>query len=236
MYYHENGQLTTGASSESLVYNWDGKLRSATKGTKSVSLKYDPSGNRIKKTSSVSGTRKYIVDIVGELPVILLVLDNSQNVLNRYIYSNSQIVAQHDVDDNNKLYFYLNDRLGSVRQVMDTSGNIVRLYTYEPFGTTLENEGTFDNAFMFTGQWFDSEIDWYYLRARPYVPYIGRFPTRDPVNGKFIEPLTLHKYLYCLNDPVTQPLRGREIVTVVPLPGLLVMLSLPLFNCISRAA
>jgi hypothetical protein len=35
-----------------------------------------------------------------------------------------------------------------------------------------------------------------------YDPYIGRFTTFDPVRGKVTEPLTLHKYLYCLNDPI----------------------------------
>lgn len=55
---------------------------------------------------------------------------------------------------------------------------------------------------MFTGQYYDSEIDQYYLRARQYDPLLARFTARDPVLGKFKEPLTLHTYLYCLNDPV----------------------------------
>ena len=29
-----------------------------------------------------------------------------------------------------------------------------------------------------------------------------RFSSRDPVDGDYDEPMTLHKYLYCLNDPV----------------------------------
>ena len=70
MYYcNENGQLTTGASSESLVYNWDGKLRSATKAGAKINLKYDPYGNRIYKKSG-STKRKYIVDITGDLSAI----------------------------------------------------------------------------------------------------------------------------------------------------------------------
>jgi hypothetical protein len=31
-----------------------------------------------------------------------------------------------------------------------------------------------------------------------------RFTSRDPVKGKQKEPLTLHKYLYCLNDPINR--------------------------------
>lgn len=31
-----------------------------------------------------------------------------------------------------------------------------------------------------------------------------RFTGRDPINGNNQEPLTLHKYLYCLNDPINR--------------------------------
>ena len=56
--------------------------------------------------------------------------------------------------------------------------------------------------FRFTGQYYDSEIGQYYLRARQYEPHLGRFVSRDPVLGEFAEPLTLHKYLYCVNNPL----------------------------------
>ena len=103
----------------------------------------------------------------------------------------------------------LHDRLGSVRILIDTAGNVLRSYTYGPFGEVLEEFAEDDpaapsNSLMFTGQWFDSEIDQYYLRARMYDPHIGRFTSRDPVTGKFEEPLTLHKYLYCINDPMNR--------------------------------
>ncbi|MHC4069466.1 MAG: hypothetical protein ACYSR8_07810, partial [Planctomycetota bacterium] len=79
---YEDGQMTTSASVSSLTYNWDGKLRS---GGDITSLKYDPAGNRIYKQIYDSGppssyiTRKYIVDIVGDLPVILLEIDTSDS-------------------------------------------------------------------------------------------------------------------------------------------------------------
>ncbi|UCF00403.1 MAG: hypothetical protein JSV82_04890 [Planctomycetota bacterium] len=203
--YDDNGNMTTGVDVD-VVWNWENKLRSAESGTKSVKVKYDPLGNRIWKRSVTAGTvnRKYIVDIVGGLPVILLELDpnNSNSIEKTHIYANSQILAQHDGPHTANRYFYLHDRLGSVRQLINTSGNVVKLYTYEPFGKTLEDEGTLSNPFMFTGQYYDSEIDEYYLRARQYDLYIYRFTSRDPAAGKLEEPMTLHAYLYCQNDPL----------------------------------
>jgi len=35
-----------------------------------------------------------------------------------------------------------------------------------------------------------------------YDVQIGRFTTRDPISGNPQEPMSLHKYLYCLNDPM----------------------------------
>jgi len=84
-------------------------------------------------------------------------------------------------------------------------GDVNNSYTYNPFGQDLStadcNENVY-NPFKFTGQWWDSEIGQYYLRARMYDPHIGRFTSRDPVAGKFKEPISLHRYLYCLNDSI----------------------------------
>jgi len=78
----------------------------------------------------------------------------------------------------------LHDRLGSVRQIIDTSGNVKNRYTYRPFGESYDDEGeveeTITNPFKFTGQYYDSEIDEYYLRARQYDPHIGRFTSGVP--------------------------------------------------------
>jgi RHS repeat-associated protein len=182
--WDENGNMVdfdiSVGDDTTLVYNWDCKLRSADKGSTSISLKYDPDGNRIFKDSSELGERKYIVDIAGVLPVILSQLNDSGGIVKTYIYANSQIIAQHTGDHEADRYFYLHDRLGSVRQIIDTSADVVKYYTYEPFGETIEDGGTFDNSFRFTGQYFDYEIDQYYLRARQYDPHIARFTTRDP--------------------------------------------------------
>lgn len=120
--------------------------------------------------------------------------------------SNGQILAQHNGNYGDSRYFYLHDRLGSVRLVIDSSANVKNRYIYQPFGEafTAETEETIGNPFRFTGQWYDAEIGEYFLRARMFDPHINRFTSRDPVFGKFEQPLTLHKYLYCVNDPINR--------------------------------
>ena len=58
---------------------------------------------------------------------------------------------------------------------------------------------------------YDSDLGLYYLRARYYNPATGRFLSRDPEDGKPVDPKTLHKYLYAAGDPVNRiDPRGRE--------------------------
>jgi len=140
----------------------------------------------------------------------LLELDsaNGMEVKKTYIYANSQILAQHNGDYTAPIYFYLHDRLGSAREIINKNGQVVNHYTFGPFGQTIESSSDGSPAtgdgFMFTGQYFDSEIGQYYLRARQYDPQLMRFTARDPLAGKFNEPLSLHVYLYCQNEPVNR--------------------------------
>jgi len=104
------------------------------------------------------------------------------------------------------VYFYIVDRLGSVRLVIDDVNNVKNTYTYNPFGEIFATEAneTICNPFKFTGQYFDNEINQYYLRARQFDPYLSRFTGRDSATDKFQQPLSLHKYLYCENEPISR--------------------------------
>ena len=111
--------------------------------------------------------------------------DNNMEVKKTYIYANSEILAQHNgfassADAN----FYLHDRLGSVREVIDKNAVVKKYFTYDPFGKTREFYGPTNGGypFMFTGQYYDSEIGQYYLRARMYDPQMMRFIARDELN------------------------------------------------------
>ncbi|MFX0066909.1 MAG: RHS repeat-associated core domain-containing protein, partial [Candidatus Hermodarchaeota archaeon] len=133
------------------------------------------------------------------------------------IYANGQVLSRHDGDYSAPRYFYIHDRLGSVRQIIDSSSNVKNHYIYEPFGELLDSETqeTISNPFKFTGQYYDSEINQYYLRARQYDPHIYRFTSRDPILGQYKEPLTLHRYLYCLSNPVNRTdLTGEYTVLI----------------------
>ncbi len=103
------------------------------------------------------------------------------SIKSTYVYANGQILAQHDGDTSAARYFYLHDRLGSVRMIIGTDGAVANYYTYKPFGQILDAYATIDNPFLFTGQYYDAEIAQYYLRARIYDPQVMRFAGGDSI-------------------------------------------------------
>jgi len=75
-------------------------------------------------------------------------------------------------------------------------------YTYDAFGNLLNRSGATENDYLYTGEQYDPNVGFYYLRARYYNQANGRFLTMDTYQGSVFEPASLHKYLYCGADPV----------------------------------
>jgi len=169
--WDDNGRMISGVDT-TLTYSWDGKLRKAVKGGPDdyVEFVYTPDGSRISKnvteSGSVSSSHKYIVDPVGKIPVVLLILDtqNNNDVLKTYVHANGQVLKQYDGDYTAPAYFYLHDRLGSVRLVIDSDGNVKKTYLYEPFGSEVSSETTetVGNPYRFAGYLWDGEVGEYY--------------------------------------------------------------------------
>lgn len=74
---------------------------------------------------------------------------------------------------------------------------------YDAFGNGVKNEGAISNKYLFAGEQFDSGLGDYYLRDRFYDLSSGRFTRRDIYEGAQGQPLTLHKYSYTHNNPVS---------------------------------
>ena len=72
--------------------------------------------------SSPSTERKYIINIPGNLGVVLMEIEPANgDIMKTYIYGNSDVLAQHEGATSPDRYFYLHDRLGSVRLVISNS-------------------------------------------------------------------------------------------------------------------
>jgi RHS repeat-associated protein len=98
--------------------------------------------------------------------------------------------------------FYGYDGHGSVRYLTNDSGTVTDTYDYDAFGVLITHQGSTPNRYLYAGEAFDSDLGFYYLRARYMNPRTGRFMSMDGWEGGITDPLTLHKYLYGGGNPV----------------------------------
>ena len=98
--------------------------------------------------------------------------------------------------------YYGMDGHGSVRFLAQNDGVITDAYWYDAYGTIISRSGTNQNNYLYCAQQFDPDLGLYYNRARYLDTDTGRFWSSDSMEGNNKDPLSLHKYLYCDDDPI----------------------------------
>jgi len=203
--YDDNGNtLSKTASGDQTIFAYDfrNKLVQATHQqggltTANTTFAYDIDGNRVQKTDN-GNIVNFVVDRNQSYAQVVQELD-AQNV-NQVTYTHGDDLISQDRNQNLNYYNY--DGLGSTRSLTDSLGQITDTYDYNAYGTLLDQNGSTENKYLYTGEQFDSSLDNYYLRARYYDPASGRFTQMDSWMGINSDPVTLHKYLYANDDPI----------------------------------
>jgi len=156
------------------------------------SYRYDGLGRRIEKIGN-GITRRYVYD--GE--DILLEYDGANTLQARYTHGPG-IDEPIAMSRGGATYFYHQDGLGTVTELTDGTGAVAQSYAYDAYGTIIQQTGTVENPYTYTGREFDAESGLYYYRARHYDPRTGRFLQKDPIGlAGGINP-----YTYVLNNPL----------------------------------
>ena len=99
---------------------------------------------------------------------------------------------------------------GDIIAILNTSGEVVVTYEYDPWGNILSTSGSLastlgaDNPFRYRGYYYDTESGLYYLQTRYYDAAIGRFINADGLTSTGQGLLGNNMYAYCGNDPVNK--------------------------------
>ena len=91
---------------------------------------------------------------------------------------------------------YLYNGHGDVTGTTNKDGNIKKTYDYDAFGNEISPDSSDTNPFRYCGEYYDSETESIYLRARYYNMGTGRFISEDPIKDG------LNWYAYCGGNPV----------------------------------
>lgn len=130
---------------------------------------------------------------------VILETDQADKLLDRFIKGINYLAR---IDTNGKTSYYLYNGHGDVVQTVSKDGTPENQYDYDIFGNPTLTIEQYNNAIRYAGEFYDQETGLYYLRARYYNPYIGRFISEDSYWGEDINPLSLNLYTYTKNNPI----------------------------------
>jgi len=181
--YDLNGNMTSDGTN---TFTWDARNQLSQFNT--TTFQYDADRRR---TTNAAGT-SFLYDVYNSVQE----LSGTTVTANRITGGADEYFSRADSTGS---YAPLTDALGSTIALVNSSGNIVTQYTYDPFGNTTVSGSANGNVFQFTGRENDGN-GLYYYRARYYSPQLGRFISQDPL--RFMSGDT-NLYRYVFNNPLS---------------------------------
>ncbi len=201
--YDANGNMTNNGNGQ--TYTWDAKNELITityTGGAASNFIYDGLNRRVKiveknNSGTVTSTKQYIW--IGN--TIAEERDASNAVTKRLLPQGEQ--------QGGTAYYYTRDHLGSVREMLNSSGTIVARYGYDPYGRTTLASGTNLATFQYTGDYYHQTSGLNLTKYRAFDPNTGRWLSRDRLGD-------VNLYDYVQNSPLDRIDTSGLVWTEVP--------------------
>ena len=163
---------------QGVTYTYDAANRLLALNDTTFTFAYDGLGNRLHQVAQ-GVPITYTNDTAGDLSQVLVETTNTGATT--YLYGLERLAQQSAASTD----YFLDDGLGSVRQLADASGEITLLKNYEPFGRVITSTGSGATRYDFAGEYKDPAA-FIFLRARYYASRRGRFTTTDSWTRNYI--------------------------------------------------
>ncbi len=196
--YDLNGNMTSDGTN---TYLWDAENRL-------VEIDYPGIGNN----------SAFTYDGLGRCVKIVETISSSVTSTKQFIWCGSKIceernaggtlVAQYftqgELISGVAAYYYNKDHLGSIREVIDSSGNILSQYNYSPYGQVMKFSESVPSNFQYAGYYYHAPSGLNLTLNRAYNPSLCRWLNRDPIE----ESGGTNLYRYAGSNPIrfTDPL------------------------------
>ncbi len=188
------------------TYDKQDNLESVTINEKSRKFLYDPLENRYGNDSL-----RYTLDLLNNANVLLTKREGSNDIQQLYVHSPFGLVCSIDPNTAEPTYF-LYDFRGSTVATVDKDQKVTSYYKYDPFGQIKETSDlTKTNPFLFVGKYgvmYESP-NLYYMRARYYDAFSGRFVGEDPIWGTNL-------FHYANNNPISNIDPNGKLAFLLP--------------------
>ncbi len=183
-------------------YQGDAKGRMVSvNGGSTWSATYNAFGRRVERISTGAGRTEDLFDPSGHL---LGHLNGANGVWwEEYVHFDGRLLWYYTQATNTSRYFHVN-ALGSLGLATNQTGAPVEEMLYYPFGVRWQNTTGFgwDEKFAQFPQ-RDDDIQKYEASFREYAPGLGRWMSPDRLAGNIMNPQSLDRYTYALNNPVS---------------------------------
>jgi RHS repeat-associated protein len=179
------------------TYSWNAERRLTS--AANVTYTYDGILRRVEKSS---GTLYWYSPAGAPLAET----DSSGNTLNEYVFFGGARVARRDSSGN--VYYYFQDYLGTTETLSNSSGALCYDADFLPFGYEKPYVASCGQNYKFTGLERDGETGLDHTLNRKYDSSLGRWLTPDRKGGNALNPQSLNRYAYVMNNPTnfTDPL------------------------------
>lgn len=214
--YAKRGDLTTrtiGGATTTFETDHLSRITKVIGAAETWTYKFSPAGQRVMKTRTapVSGVEEWVLPDGDETLAEYTGASAAAATLSGiYAFSGTDARAARYSAAGVGTYFWA-DRLGTVLQLTDATGDPIRTTFSDAWGNDLPVDDPSPPAtgiadkWSFTGREKDTESGLLHFRARTYDPSIGRFLSHDPVWQQNL-------YYYANNNPtnLTDPF-GRNV-------------------------
>ena len=205
--YDHNGNLTSIFEPEGAVLNyiWDSRNRLIEFSTsnvdpKKIIFRYNLDGIRTEKIKQGGDVQFFLVDDNSRFARVIAEYQLDKTVDAFYSWGINLISQERTGVES----VYLSDEHSGIRTLTDSLGSITDQYTYDAYGQFLNNtQNSTQNNYFYRGEQYDKDVKQYYLRARYYDSNIGRFTAKDPFPGFRLIPISLNKYVYANDNPIS---------------------------------
>jgi RHS repeat-associated protein len=210
--YDANGSPTELSGA---VYSWDGanRLLSSSISGKETNFYYDGLSRLVRIVEKMSGavTADHAYGWCGNTRCV------ERDNLQSGAPVSKQYFGQGEIQGTTALY-YVTDRLGSVRQLVDASGAVQAQYDYTPYGRRTKVAGSANSDIGFTGLFHNDASGLDFAVYRAYNSSNARWLNRDPIG----EAGGLNLYGYVGGNPTNfiDP-RGQSLVQIAEIIGLI---------------
>jgi len=183
MSYDAAGNLTSQiCGAVTLTYTYDAldRLTNVSGAGLTAAYTYDVLGNRIAKKVDTTITR-----FVWRSGHVIYETNSGGTITYSYQWGleTDDLLAIHD-HASNAHYYVVQDRLRTVRGLVNRNGSWVGSWRYRAYGEPLDSAGSASaglKRFRWAGAQYDAETGFYFLRTRYYDPSVGRFVQEDKI-------------------------------------------------------